>query len=89
LWLLFRLYSIIPTVNFLFKNMSKRQVIFILGILIFLIPFAGVESGYKLAATSILGLVVAIISYTLKRGIDEDKKPHETPPNSTFIEKSL
>jgi hypothetical protein len=69
--------------------MSKRQIIFTLSILIFLIPFTGIESGFKLAMTSFLGFIIAIVSYTLRRGIDENKKhSSENPSNSTFIENS-
>ncbi|MCX6716891.1 MAG: hypothetical protein NTV72_03130 [Candidatus Taylorbacteria bacterium] len=69
--------------------MSKRQIIFVLGIIISFIPFSGFTSDTKQNLVIIFGLIVAAVSLTLKKEprVISDKEAFDSKSGaSSFIQ---
>jgi VIT1/CCC1 family predicted Fe2+/Mn2+ transporter len=47
--------------------MTKRQIVLVFGIIIFLVPFLGLSESLKYYIVSLLGLGLIIFAFTLKR----------------------
>lgn len=48
--------------------MSKKQILFSLGVLLFFLPFLGIGNYLKLVIVSVLGLFISLISFFLDDG---------------------
>lgn len=55
--------------------MTKKQILFLLGIIIFLVPFSGIGYGAKEKITIVLGFVVAVVAFFLKNDKTRKSEP--------------
>ncbi len=70
--------------------MTKRQIILVFGIVIFLTPFLGISESAKYFIISLLGLGLIIFTFTLKKNSLADNKNDSVITNNdsvkTFVE---
>ena len=68
--------------------MHKETVVFLIGIILTLVPFLGVPESWKQYTIAIIGTLLILIGYLLRRGVYYSKIDHGNGERGTdsFVE---
>ncbi|MEY2665313.1 MAG: hypothetical protein RLZZ480_418 [Candidatus Parcubacteria bacterium] len=67
---------------------SKESLVFIIGIVLTILPFLGIPESWRFLGTSLGGIILVFVGYTLRRSVYLEKIDHGNGERGTdsFVE---